>query len=77
MQKKLLGLRKEKGVTQQNLADLIGVSKNTYSNKEQGKRDFKISEMFKIANFFQVEIGEIFSSNVHEKQGNDSEEADS
>lgn len=61
MQGKLLAFRKEKGVSQKELADLIGVSVNTYSNKELGKREFKASEMFKIASYLSVEVTDIFS----------------
>lgn len=61
MQGKLLILRKERGVTQQKMADLLGVTKETYRRKEKGLTDFGSSEMFKIANFFDKDIGEIFS----------------
>ena len=53
MQEKLVKIRKENGVNQSDLAKLLGISKNSYSLKEQGKTDFKISEMFKIANHFK------------------------
>ncbi|HGC9176262.1 TPA: helix-turn-helix transcriptional regulator [Streptococcus agalactiae] len=60
MQGKLLILRKERGVTQQKMADLLGVTKETYRRKEKGLTVFGSSEMFKIANFFDKDIGEIF-----------------
>lgn len=61
MQGKLLILRKEKGVTQQTLAKLLNITKETYRKKEKGQQDFKSSEMFTIANFFNKEIGDIFT----------------
>lgn len=61
LQEKLVKIRKENGVTQSDLAKLLGISKNSYSSKEQGKTDFKISEMFKIANHFKKSISDIFT----------------
>ena len=61
LQEKLVQIRKETGVNQSDLAKLLGISKNSYSLKEQGKTDFKISEMFKIANHFKKSISDIFT----------------
>ena len=61
LQEKLVKIRKENGVNQSDLAKLLGISKNSYSLKEQGKTDFKISEMFKIANHFKKSISDIFT----------------
>ncbi|KXU13651.1 hypothetical protein SORDD17_01657 [Streptococcus oralis] len=62
MQEKLLIIRKEKKVKQSELAEVLGISKNSYSLKEQGKTEFKLSEMFKIANYFQKDISDIFTA---------------
>lgn len=61
MQGKLLALRKENNVTQKELANLLGITKEAYGRKELGHNDFKASEMFKIANFFDKTIGDIFT----------------
>lgn len=48
---KLLQARKEKGYTQEQLADLIGVAKSTYTGYEKGNREpdvFKIKKLIKI-----------------------------
>ncbi|CCW39578.1 helix-turn-helix transcriptional regulator [Streptococcus agalactiae] len=61
MQILLYKLRKEKGLSQEEMSKVINKSSNTYRDKELGKRDFTQSEMFKIANFFHKELGEIFT----------------
>jgi len=61
MQIKLYELRKEAGLTQAQMAEKLNISETTYRSKELGQTDFKLSEMFKIANFFQKNIGDIFS----------------
>lgn len=49
-------------LTQQNMADLIGVDKRTYVNKEYGVTQFKANEMFLIAQRLGKGIEEIFLS---------------
>lgn len=61
MQIKLYELRKKNKLDQKDLAAVIGKSTQSYRDKELGKVDFKSSEMFKIANFFQKDLGDIFT----------------
>ncbi len=60
MYPKLIGKRNEKGMTQQNMADLIGISKNNYNLKEQGKLDFGLLEVKKILSILGASYEEIF-----------------
>lgn len=60
MQTKLIALRKYKGYTQKEVADMLGIDLRTYVNKEHGDSQFKINEMFFIAKKFGMEIGDIF-----------------
>ncbi|MDA2478411.1 helix-turn-helix transcriptional regulator [Bacillus cereus group sp. MYBK5-2] len=60
MQEKLVSLRMYNRLTQQNMADLIGVDKRTYVNKEYGVTQFKANEMFLIAQRLGKGIEEIF-----------------
>ncbi|MCK1228262.1 helix-turn-helix transcriptional regulator [Streptococcus uberis] len=60
MQIILYRLRKENGLSQSDLAEVIGKSETSYRNKELGKQDFRSTEMFKIANYFHKNIGDIF-----------------
>ncbi len=47
-------LRKKKGLTQEFLAQKIGVSRPTYLQIEQGKRDLTINEARKLADIFDL-----------------------
>lgn len=49
-------LRKEKGLTLQQVADAIGVGNNTISRYENGKREPKLETWVKLANFFNVPV---------------------
>lgn len=52
MQRLLIGYRKERGETQKDVADLLGVSEESYRNKELGKTQFKMDEMFVLASHY-------------------------
>ena len=66
MQEKLIILRKQNNVTQQTLADLIGITVKQFSFKENGKSIFDGDEMFKIAQFFKLKIEDIFLPSTHQ-----------
>jgi len=54
---RLKELRKEKGLTQQGLADEIGITKRTYIYWEQGERQIKPDKAQALADFFGVSVG--------------------
>lgn len=60
MQTKLKGLRTEHGLTQADLAKMIGVTRQTYSEKEIGNQPFKADELFIISAHFDKPIKDIF-----------------
>lgn len=60
MQWNLVRLRKEAGLTQQDLADKLGISVTTYANKENGHHQFWANEMFFIRNYFGIPLDDIF-----------------
>lgn len=64
MQSKLIILRKERDVKQQELADLLNINVKTYNFKETGKSQFTMNEMFKISDFFGKSVEEIFLPTV-------------
>ncbi len=66
MQEKLLLIRKNNNIKQQELADLLGISLNQYSLKEKGKFNFTCDEMFLIADYFKMSIEEIFIPSKHQ-----------
>ena len=60
MKNKLEMLRKQLGITQEELANKIEASRQTISSIETGRYDPSITLAFKIANFFNKKIEEIF-----------------
>lgn len=66
---RLKELRKEKGLTQQGLADETGITKRTYIYWEQGERQIKPDKAEKLADFFGVSVGYLLGyDNDFEKQ---------
>ncbi len=53
-------LRKEKGLKQEDLANILEVSRQTISSLEKGRYNPSIILTFKIANYFDKTIEEIF-----------------
>lgn len=66
MQSKLLLLRKEFKITQQDLANILGITTKQFSAKELGKVKFNGDEMFKIADYFNMKIDDIFLPTTHQ-----------
>lgn len=66
MQEKLIIVRKQKDLTQKELADLIGISTKQYRLKENGDNKFNGDEMFKIAEFLNMKVDEIFLPTTHQ-----------
>lgn len=60
MYPKLIGKRNEKGITQEKMADMLGISKNNYNLKENGKLDFNLVEVKKILQILESSYDEIF-----------------
>lgn len=60
MKNRLEALRKEKGVRQEDLAQALGVSRQTVISLEKGKYNPSLSLAFKLARYFAMPIEEIF-----------------
>jgi len=58
-------LREDRGIKQNEIADLIGMHRSNYSKIENGQREISIAAIDKIANYFNISIDEL----VH--MGND------
>lgn len=58
----LIMLRKENRYSQEEIAQVLGISLATYGQKERGERDFKLEEMFKLSDFFDLPMEKIFLS---------------
>ena len=50
-----------KGYTQREMAELLGIKQNTYSDKERGKSKFTIDEVKFIKELFEVTYDDLLS----------------
>jgi transcriptional regulator with XRE-family HTH domain len=55
-------IRNARGFTQAQIADALGVSRATYINMENGKRDLTAGELEELAVFYNITIPELFDS---------------
>lgn len=60
MKNRLEEIRKTKGITQEELANALEVSRQTVGSLENGRYNPSIILAFKIAHFFDVSIEEVF-----------------
>ncbi len=60
MKNRLEEIRKEKGITQEELANALEVSRQTVGSLENGRYNPSIMLAFKIARFFNLSIEEVF-----------------
>lgn len=60
-------LRKNKNLTQQQVADGLGISRQAYANYESGKRQPDPDMLMKLSEFFKTSI-DIIVENPHSKQ---------
>lgn len=66
MQNKLILLMQREKVTTKKIAELLNITEKQAAYKIKGKSDFKCSEMFKIAAYFDKNIDEIFLAPMYE-----------
>ena len=67
MKNRLEEIRKAKGITQEELANALEVSRQTVGSLENGRYNPSIIFAFKIARFFDVSIEEVFIYEEDEK----------
>ena len=60
MKNRLEELRKARGIRQEELADTLGVSRQTIGSLENGRYNPSILLAFKIARYFGIQIEDIF-----------------
>ena len=60
MKNKLEELRKQKGIRQEDLAQALGVSRQTVISLEKGKYNPSLALAFKLARYFALSIEDIF-----------------
>ena len=68
MKNRLRVLRAERDWSQADLADRLGVSRQTINAIETGKYDPSLPLAFKIAAFFNLQIEQIFSADEKNQQ---------
>lgn len=68
MKNRLDKIRKEKGITQEELANALEVSRQTVGSLENGRYNPSIILAFKIAKFFNLLIEEVF---IYEEDKNE------
>lgn len=69
MKNRLEEIRKERGITQEDLAKILEVSRQTVGSLENGRYNPSIILAFKIARYFKMAIEDIF---IYEEE-NDNE----
>lgn len=67
VQDKIRTLRTSKGWTQENMAEMLGLSPNGYSNIERGETELTMSRLEQIAKLFEMNYLDLL--NVGEKGG--------
>ncbi len=65
---RLRELREDKDLTQQQIAELLHIKQNTYSQYENGHRDIPIDMIIKLANFYDVSIDYMLSQTNNPKR---------
>lgn len=60
MKNRIETIRKEKGITQDDFAKKMGVSRQTISSLENGRYNPSILLAYKIAKYFEMTIEEVF-----------------
>lgn len=68
MKNRLEEIRKENGITQEDLARTVEVSRQTIGSLENGRYNPSIILAFKIARFFNLTIEEIFIYDENENE---------
>ena len=53
-------LRKNKGLKQQELAEILGIKRNTYSDWENGKTEPSFENLIKLADLLEVSLDWLF-----------------
>ena len=60
MQIKLYEARKRAKLSQQDVADILGISRNSYGQKERGDVSFNLEEMFALSELLNTSLDDLF-----------------
>lgn len=67
--KTLLTLRKNKGLTQKEIAEHLGISRQAYANYESGNREPDINTLKLLSEYFEVSIDTLLENTSKTKKG--------
>jgi len=68
--KRLEKLRVEKNLTHQQMADMLGITRQAYGNYENGKREPDLKTLSKLADFFNVSLDYLLGKSPHRSSPN-------
>jgi transcriptional regulator with XRE-family HTH domain len=71
---RLKELRMEKGMTQQEVADALGISQVTYSRYEKGEREPTLEMLVALSSFFDVSVDYLLDVTPSETRAKDLDE---
>ena len=63
MQIKLYEARKRAKLSQQEVADILGISRDSYGQKERGDVSFNLDEAFALSELLNTSLDDLFISN--------------
>jgi len=63
-------LRKQNKLSQQSLADSLGIARTSIGNMEKGRHQTSLNMIYRLADFFKVKIDSLLPS-IHEVQNPD------
>ena len=66
VQIKLYDARKRAKLSQQEVADILGISRNSYGQKERGNVPFNLEEMFNLSGLLNSSLDDLFISKKKE-----------
>lgn len=67
-EKKLFELRKQKGISQEELADKLNISRQTLSKWELGNSTPDMEKLILLSDYFEISLDELVFGNTIEKQ---------
>ncbi len=56
--------RNQNSLSQQQVADVLGVNRSTYCSYETGRRDIDIDTLFKLADFYKMPVDKFFEKRI-------------
>ncbi|WP_333597667.1 helix-turn-helix transcriptional regulator [Chryseobacterium flavum] len=71
---KLYAIRKQKGFTQKDIADILGIDTSNYNRKENGSVKISKDDWKKIAKFLKVPVEEIYDDKYTSKKSMENRE---